>query len=115
MFFLRFWIRNYYKMTTLDTANIAEPVRLCEDCWSVVLSFLPTRTRILVAPIDKEIFASLQNSFTGQTTRWGDCRNITDAGLAHLKNAKNINLGHSRSITDAGLAHLRNVENINLY
>jgi hypothetical protein len=122
-------------MAILNATNTIEPVRLPEDCWSDVLSFLPTIDRFQVAPTNKEIYTSLKNSFTGQTidlthtgvtdaglahlshvkeiVLWG-CDEVTDAGLAHLLNVKVINLWDCQEVTDTGLAHLSNVENINL-
>ena len=118
--------------------TIIEPVYLPRDCWSMVLSFLPTYNRTLVGPTNKQIYESLRNSFTGQsvmhlrnsTRRRQDyklalyesakevdlycCYNITDADLVHLKNVKTINLAFNENITDAGLAHLKNVKEINL-
>ena len=107
--------------------------RLNEDCWSVVLSIIPGSRRWLAAQVNKEIYKSLGGSFTGQNIDLA-CTGVTDAGLAHLRNAeeiylngtevtdaglahltkvKVIDLSHTK-VTDAGLAHLRNVENIDL-
>jgi len=114
-----------------------EPIYLPDDCWSMALSFLPTYSRTLVGPTNKQIYGSLRNSFTGQKVMHlrsnklspimnlalyasaeeidlYRCECITDVGLEHLKNVNVINLNTCRSITDAGLAHLKNVKKINL-
>ena len=95
-------------MTTIES------IYLPADCWSEVLSFIPTRERIHVAPTSKEIYKNICFSFTEQTIDLEYCRNITDAGLAHLENVETIDLGGCYNITDAGLAHLSSVKKINL-
>ena len=126
-------------MTTIHNTTITEPVYLPADCWCEVLSFVTdAKDRFKVLTTDKDIYTSLslKNSFTEQTVnlrRSGvtdaglahlakakeinltRCENITDAGLAHLRNVKEINLAGCENITDAGLAHLANVKVINLY
>jgi hypothetical protein len=86
--------------------------RLNEDCWSVVLSFLPGSQRWLAALVNKEIYKSLWGSFTGQNIDLA-CTRVTDAGLVHLTNVKGIYL-NGTGVTDAGLAHLTNVKVIDL-
>jgi len=120
--------------------------RINKDCWSNILSFLPTMPskvwtfqppsdRFLIAVTSKEIYESLQGSFTGQTvdlTRssrilnsklkilasakaiyLNGCDWLTDENLSYLKNVKTIFL-YSTNITDAGLAHLKKVKLIDL-
>ena len=50
----------------------------------------------------------------GGTTPWLYCQQITDAGMVHLKDLKNLEvlyLNHTR-ITDAGLVHLEGLTNL---
>ena len=101
-------------MTTIHNTTIIEPAYLPTDCWSEVLSFMPTRERFLTSQTNKEIYESLRFSFIGQTINLVNTK-ITDAGLAHLRNVKVINLQYCKNITGYGLAHLSNVEDINLW
>ena len=93
------------------TTNIELPA----DCWSEVLSFIPIYNRIRTAQTNKEIYKCLRFSFIGQTINLWNCKNITDAGLAHLENVEKIAFRFCKWITDTGLAHLENVKEIDLW
>ena len=82
----------------------------------MILSFIKTKKRFLAAQTNKEIYKSLRGSFTGQNVHITrpNSTNITNEGLSHLANAKNIHLSYCNVVTDAGLVHLANVKIIDL-
>ena len=86
-----------------------DSVYLPIDCWSEVLSFVTdAKDRFKVLTTNKDIYTSLsiKNSFTEQTV-YLRSSGVTDAGLAHLSNVKEINLACCKNITDAGKQRLR--------
>jgi hypothetical protein len=111
-----------------------EPLRLCADCWSVVLAFLPWYNkreaiidrfcqkqptgknkivpRHLLALTSKAIYRTLPSSFAGQLI------SLVEATVPHwafhqFRKTRALDLTLS-SVTDQGLAHLSTVRQLNL-
>jgi len=113
--------------------------RLNKDTWSDILSFIDPipiesedNTRFRVAQTNKEIYSSLQGSFTGQKidlygppsdsslTCLKNLRKInfwcgaTDGVMKYFENVHDIVVMWGNNITDSGLQHLKNVKTLEL-
>ena len=79
-----------------------------------LLASVPSLRKVNLKKCDQitdEGLAHLKNAIEVNLS-W--CDQITDAGLKHLKNATQVNLSWCRKITNAGLVHLSNATHVNM-